>query len=143
MIDSLWLGKLRLESFEVVVEEWHAFFAKVPVNRVKRAIIDYSGKGTPFPPTAPEIMSLVISDLAQGYPSPDAFAHNVKTAVIQFGSHGADTAKAFLGEEEWAAAMSVASWQSHCNRLDEAKLKAAWEYRVKQIIKTKMEENNG
>lgn len=139
-IDALWIGKLRLESFEVVVEEWHEFFANVHVECVKDAIKAYSEKGSPFPPTAPEIMDFVVKEQAKAYPSPESFVHDVRTAVVHFGSHNAEDAKAFLGTDAWKAAISVAPWQAHCNKIEEAKLKSAWEYHVRQMIKKKMED---
>lgn len=142
-ISDLWLGKFRMDNPARTVEAWYEFFADIPAYMVKDAVKAYSSKGTPFSPSAPEIMDLVIKEQSKAYPSPETFVHDVHTAIIHFGSHNAEGAKAFLGEDAWTAAMSVASWPSHCNKLDELKLKAAWEYHVRQTIKKEMENKHG
>ncbi len=145
-IDMLWAGKLQvgdIEKLDRMVTVWLDFFAGVTKEQMEKAVKAYSEKGTPFPPTAPELMDSILADASSAYPDTETFVQRVRRAVIEFGPLDAAGALTFLGDEMWGAVLAVAPWQRICDGLNVSVLKLAWEHQVKQKIKKEMAQNHG
>ena len=139
-IDSLWPGKINPNNMENIITGWQEFFANVTLDQMKEALKEYtSSKESTFFPNAPQLMRLVEKKLSENYETPESFLRRIKKAIVEYGSWDVAGAIAYLGDDTWGVLMSVAPWQTHCNRLDEVKLKEAWEYHVRQKVKQQME----
>lgn len=139
-IDSLWPGKINPNNMENIITGWQEFFANVTFDQMKEALKEYtSSKESTFFPNAPQLMRLVEKKLSENYETPESFLRRIKKAIVEYGSWDVAGAIAYFGDDTWGVLMSVAPWQTHCNRLDEVKLKEAWEYHVRQKVKQQME----
>ena len=133
-IADLWNGKFRLDNAARTMNTWYNFFASVPAPVLHQALRAYASKGSGFPPTAPELMAGVETIMAKEYMSPDELVAKVRRAVNEYGPFDTAGAKTFLGEA-WKTVTETSSWQRTCQHIDEAKLKTAWEARVKELIR--------
>lgn len=139
-IDSLWPGRLPANKMPKTIRDWHDYLSGASLENAMRALEAYADKGTAYFPTAPEIKDLIIKEKAKEYPSAEDFIAQTRRAVHEFGAHNPTGAREYLGEASYRLLEGVAPWHRICMGIDESKLKTAWEYHVRQMIKKKMED---
>ncbi len=138
-MSSLWPGKVRFNDESRAALLWQGYFANVPAGTVKQALKAYLMNGSPFAPSAAELMAGVIEIVRASYLSDEQAYQKIHYAVCAYGRNEIAQAKEHLGEPLYSVVDAVGGWKAVCEGVKPSDIKAAWHTHVTAEIKRMVE----
>lgn len=138
-MSSLWPGKVRFKDESRAALLWQGYFANVPVATVTQALKAYLMTGSPFAPSAAELMAGVIEIVRASYLPDEQAYKKIHYAVCAYGRNGIEQAREELVEPLFSVVDAVGGWQAVCEGVKPADIKAAWHTHVTAEIKRMVE----
>ena len=138
-MSSLWPGKVRFNDESRAALLWQGYFANVPADTVKQALKAYLMNGSPFAPSAAELMAGVIEIVRASYLSDEQAYQKIHYAVCAYGRNGMEQAREELTAPLFSVVDAVGGWKAVCEGVKPSDIKAAWHTHVTAEIKRMVE----